>query len=114
MIIREALQLATGNEAKVTERGQGRKEAGTGGNGEGAALPMNQTANGSRESSARRASHEAFRMMKYLEKVFQGKMKKSKLGRKMVSETKEMRREMERRAALGQKDGGAEDITQSL
>ncbi|MBE5863656.1 MAG: hypothetical protein E7295_12510 [Lachnospiraceae bacterium] len=65
-------------------------------------------------SSALYASHQALRMLKYLEKIFQGKMEKTTLGRKMVAESKDVQREMERRAALGQKDGGSEDITQSL
>lgn len=54
------------------------------------------------------------RLLKNLEKTFQGKVKNTQQGRRMITESKDREREIERKAALGQKSDGDEDITQSL
>ncbi len=54
------------------------------------------------------------RLLKNLEKTFQGKIEKTQQGKRMITESKDREREIERKAALGQKSDGDEDITQSL
>ncbi len=60
-------------------------------------------------------SRQVLRLLKDLEKTFQGKLEKTQAGRKMITESKDRIKEIERKAALGLKDDGeGEDITQSL
>ena len=55
------------------------------------------------------------RLLKDLEEVLMEKIKNTQSGRRMISEWKYRKEELERKAALGQKsDEGAEDITQTL
>lgn len=59
-------------------------------------------------------SLSVLRLLKNLEKTFWGKMEKTQAGRKMITESKDRAKEIERKAALGQKNDEDEDITQSL
>lgn len=58
--------------------------------------------------------HTVLRLLKCLENTFHGKVEKTQQGRKMITESKDREREIERKAALGQKDEGDEDITLTI
>ena len=54
-------------------------------------------------------------LLKQLEQLFQEKVRKTQGGGRMISEWKFRKKELERKAALGEKsDGGSEDITQTI